>query len=57
LEGHIEKEPPELKGDGEEGISPDVLKRIDDDNQLRRAIQILESWNIFSTMEGRQPQE
>jgi len=57
LEGHIEKEPPELKGDEEEGISPDVLKRIDDDNQLRRAIQILESWNIFSAMEGRQAQE
>jgi carboxyl-terminal processing protease len=57
LEGHIEKEPPEVKGDEEGGISPDVLKRIDDDNQLRRAIQILESWNIFSAMEGRQAQE
>jgi carboxyl-terminal processing protease len=53
LEGHIEKEPPEPKGDEEEGVLPDVLKRIDDDNQLRRAIQILQSWNIFSTMEGR----
>jgi carboxyl-terminal processing protease len=53
LEGHIEKEPPEPKGDEEEGVLLDVLKRIDDDNQLRRAIQILQSWNIFSTMEGR----
>ncbi len=53
LEGHIEKEPPEPKGDQEEGVLPDVLKRIDDDNQLRRAIQILQSWNIFSAMEGR----
>ncbi len=55
LEGHIEKEIPELKV--EEGILPEVLGRIDTDNQLRRAIQILHSWDIFSSIGIRQDQE
>ena len=58
LEGHIEEDTPELKREEENGVSPDeksrIQERIDNDNQLRRAIQILQSWNIFSKIEGRQ---
>jgi carboxyl-terminal processing protease len=61
LEGHIEEETLELKREEEKGISPDersrIQERIDNDNQLRRAIQILQSWNILSKIEGRQTQE
>ncbi|UCH00658.1 MAG: S41 family peptidase [Deltaproteobacteria bacterium] len=61
LEGHIEEETLELKTEEEKGISPDersrIQERIDNDNQLRRAIQILQSWNILSKIEGRQTQE
>jgi carboxyl-terminal processing protease len=57
LEGHIEKETPEPERGKDEGISPDVLERIDTDNQLRRAIQILRSWDILSSMESKQNQE
>jgi len=35
----------------------DIQKRIANDNQLSRAIQILQSWNIFSTIESRQGAE
>ncbi|RLB26238.1 MAG: peptidase S41 [Deltaproteobacteria bacterium] len=60
LEGHIEEDTPELKREEENGVSPDeksrIQERIDNDNQLRRAIQILQSWNIFSKIEGRQGQ-
>ncbi len=57
LEGHIEGKTPEPKKEEEEGISPDVRERIDNDNQLSRAIQILQSWNILSHMESQQTQE
>ena len=60
LEGHLENDTPE----GEEGKSEDVpdertdiQQRIANDNQLSRAIQILQSWNIFSTIESRQGAE
>ena len=58
LEGHIEEETLEPEKKEENGVSPDeksrIQERIDNDNQLRRAIQILQSWNIFSKIEGRQ---
>ena len=61
LEGHIEKEIPELKKEEMAGVSPDeksrIQKLIDNDNQLRRAIQILKSRNIFVKIERRQSQE
>jgi carboxyl-terminal processing protease len=60
LEGHIEEETLEPEKKEENGVSPDeksrIQERIDNDNQLRRAIQILQSWNIFSKIEGRQGQ-
>jgi len=60
LEGHIEEKTPELKREEEKGISPDersrIQERMDKDNQLKRAVQILQSWNIFSKIEGRQGQ-
>ena len=60
LEGHIEEKTPELKREEEEGISADersrIQERMDKDNQLKRAVQILQSWNIFSKIEGRQGQ-
>jgi len=61
LEGHIEKEAPELKKEEKGRISPDegpnIQKLIDNDNQLRSAIQILQSWSIFYKTEGRKAQE
>ncbi|MBC8459349.1 MAG: S41 family peptidase [Deltaproteobacteria bacterium] len=61
LEGHIEKEPPESIEEEKGGILLDeesrIQKRIDKDNQLRRAIQILHSWNIFSKIDSRLFQE
>jgi len=61
LEGHIERETPELKEEEESKISPDersdIQKRIDNDNQLRSAIQILQSWNILSKVESGQTQK
>lgn len=60
LEGHIEEQTLEPEKKEENGVSPDeksrIQERIDNDNQLRRAIQILQSWNIFSKIEGRQGQ-
>jgi carboxyl-terminal processing protease len=57
LKGHIKKETPDLKEEEKSGVVPDeesrIQTRIDNDNQLRRAIQILRSWNIFSTLESR----
>jgi carboxyl-terminal processing protease len=57
LKGHIKKETPDLKEKEKSGAVPDeesrIQTRIDNDNQLRRAIQILRSWNIFSTLESR----
>ena len=57
LKGHIKKETPDLKEEEKSGALPDeesrIQTRIDNDNQLRRAIQILRSWNIFSTLESR----
>jgi len=61
LEGHIERETPQLKEEEESKISPDersdIQKRIDNDNQLRSAIQILQSWNILSKVESGQTQK
>jgi len=61
LEGHIERETPELKEEEESKISTDersdIQKRIDNDNQLRSAIQILQSWNILSKVESGQTQK
>jgi carboxyl-terminal processing protease len=61
LEGHIERETPELKEEEESKISTDersdIQKRIDNDNQLRSAIQILQSWNILSKAESGQTQK
>ena len=57
LKGHIKKETPDLKEKEKSEAVPDeesrIQTRIDNDNQLRRAIQILRSWNIFSTLESR----
>ena len=57
LKGHIKKETPDLEEEKKSGILPDeesrIQTRIDNDNQLRRAIQILRSWNIFSKLESR----
>ncbi|MEA3358429.1 MAG: S41 family peptidase [Thermodesulfobacteriota bacterium] len=60
LEGHIEKEGPDEKTEVEKEEtsepSPDekteAQKRIDNDNQLRSALQILQSWNLFSKING-----
>ena len=61
LEGHIERETPQPKENEESKISPDersdIQKRIDNDNQLRSAIQILQSWNILSKVESGQTQK
>jgi len=62
LEGHIQRETPELEEEEEESkISrderSDIQKRIDNDNQLRSAIQILQSWNILSKVESGQTQK
>ena len=61
LERHIEKETPESIEEEKGGILLDeesrIQKRIDKDNQLRRAIQILHSWNIFSKIDSRLFQE
>jgi len=57
LKGHIKRETPDSKEGKKSGAVPDeesrIQRRIDSDNQLRRAIQILRSWNIFSTLEQR----
>ena len=61
LERHIEKETPESIEEEKSGTLLDeesrIQKRIDKDNQLRRAIQILHSWNIFSKIDSRLFQE
>jgi len=61
LEGHIEGETPEPGKEEESRISPDerpnIQKLIDNDNQLSTAIQILQSWNIFNTIESRKAEE
>jgi len=61
LEGHLENDTPEGEEEEEsEDVldeSTDIQKRIANDNQLSRAIQILQSWNIFSTIESRQAAE
>jgi carboxyl-terminal processing protease len=57
LKGHIKKGVPDSKEEEKSEAVPDeesrIQTRIDNDNQLRRAIQILRSWNIFSTLESR----
>ncbi len=58
LEGHIEKK----VGEQEEGEIPSdeesrIQSLITNDNQLRSAIQVLQSWEIFSVMERRKPRQ
>jgi carboxyl-terminal processing protease len=58
LEGHIEKE----VGEQEEnetisGEESRIQSLIANDNQLRSAIQVLQSWEIFSVIERRKPRE
>lgn len=61
LEGHLENDVPEQEEEEESEDVPDertdIQQRIANDNQLSRAIQILQSWNIFSTIESRQGAE
>jgi len=57
LEGHINEKIPELDKEEEKGVSPDVQERIANDNQLSRAIEILQSWNILSKIEDQQSQD
>jgi carboxyl-terminal processing protease len=61
LEGHLENDVPEQEEGQESEDVPDkrtdIQQRIANDNQLSRAIQILQSWNIFSTIESRQSAE
>jgi len=61
LEGHLENDTPEGEEEEESEDVPDestdIQQRIANDNQLSRAIQILQSWNIFSTIESRQAAE
>lgn len=61
LEGHLENDTPEGEEEEESEDVPDestdIQQRIANDNQLSRAIQILQSWNIFSTIESRQGAE
>jgi carboxyl-terminal processing protease len=60
LEGHLESETPEEGEDQEGDLSADeqedIQERIANDNQLNRAVQILQSWNIFSSMVNGQAQ-
>ncbi|RLB31041.1 MAG: peptidase S41 [Deltaproteobacteria bacterium] len=58
LEGHLEK----VVGDEEEnatlsGEQSRIQRLIKNDNQLRSAIQVLQSWEIFSVIERRQSRE
>ncbi|UCF73493.1 MAG: S41 family peptidase [Deltaproteobacteria bacterium] len=57
LEGHINERIPGLDKEEEKGISPDVQERIANDNQLSRAIEILQSWSILSKIEDQQSQD
>jgi carboxyl-terminal processing protease len=61
LEGHIERAMPELEQDREEDILLDeeshIQEIIDNDNQLRAAMQILKSWNIFIEIEDKQSKD
>jgi carboxyl-terminal processing protease len=61
LEGHLESERPEAEAEEEGDISADeredIQERLASDNQLNRAVQILRSWNIFSSMVNEAAQE
>jgi hypothetical protein len=56
LEGHLEKDGDEQEGNEafskEESRFRDLIKN---DNQLRSAVHVLQSWGIFSFMESRKP--
>ncbi len=58
LKGHLEKKIEEQEENailsGEESR---IQRLIKNDNQLRSAIQVLQSWEIFSVIERRQPRE
>jgi len=61
LEGHLESERPEAEAEEERDIlgdeREDIQERLASDNQLNRAVQILRSWNIFSSMAKGTAQE
>ena len=61
LEGHLESETLEAEEEQEGDISADekedIQERIANDNQLNRAVQILRSWSIFSSMVNGPAQE
>ncbi|HUU40787.1 MAG TPA: S41 family peptidase [Desulfatiglandales bacterium] len=59
LEGHIEGETPKPEKDDEffSDEKSNAQEIIDKDNQLRAAMQILKSWNIFIKMEDRQSKD
>ena len=61
LEGHLESETPKAgevpEGDISADEQEDIQERIANDNQLNRAVQILRSWNIFSSMVNGRAQE
>jgi carboxyl-terminal processing protease len=57
LEYHIKKENQESKeeekGEATQDEDSRIQSLIDNDNQLKRAVQILHSWNIFSTLQNK----
>jgi carboxyl-terminal processing protease len=54
LEGHLEKEGKKQEKDKDFSKEESRLQElIKNDNQLRSALQIIQSWEIFSIMEGR----
>ncbi len=57
LEYHIKKENQESKeeekGEATQDEDSRIQSLIDNDNQLKRAAQILHSWNIFSTLQNK----
>jgi carboxyl-terminal processing protease len=59
LEGHIEQESGEpTEEDQGESLSDEgsrIQQLLEDDNQLNRAIQIIKSWDLFSTMGKQRP--
>lgn len=58
LEGHLEKEVKEQEeNETLSGEESRIQSLIANDNQLRSAIQVLQSWEIFSVIERRKPRE
>jgi carboxyl-terminal processing protease len=61
LEGHIERVTPEAEQEEEKEVSLDeesqIQEMIDNDNQLRAAMQILKSWDIFIEIDNKQSKD